>query len=246
MRPPATFTAANMPLRALIMFAYQIQAFQLQGEPDWAGSERFDVIAKAAGEIALASPSSPRPDPLRMMLRTLLADRFKLAVHKETRELPIFELVLARRDGKPGPQLRASTTDCAALVTARQAAARNGGPPPVPVDLSRCGVTVNVGRIRMGGFPLTALADTLAPLTQRVVVDRTGLKGNWDVELTFTPTPGEPGSFAGPPGAVPPSADPGGPSLYTAFEEQLGLKLQPARGPVEVLVIDRVDRPTEN
>ncbi len=108
-----------------------------------------------------------------------------------------------------------------------------------------CGVTMNFGRIRFGGNPLAAFANALSPLTQRVVVDRTGLAGNWEFDLTFTPDQTQLPAGA-PPGAQLPSIDPTGPSLFTALEEQLGLKLQATRGPVEVLVIDRVEQPTEN
>jgi uncharacterized protein (TIGR03435 family) len=105
---------------------------------------------------------------------------------------------------------------------------------------------MNIGRIRFGGFPLSSFANTLSQPMQRVVVDRTGLAGNWEFELTFAPDqstlpPGPP-----PPGAQVPNVDPNAPSLVTAIEEQLGLRLRPARGPVEVLVIERVERPTEN
>ena len=105
---------------------------------------------------------------------------------------------------------------------------------------------MNAGRIRSGGFPLTAFASLLSQPMQRVVVDRTGLSGNWDFELTYTPDQSTlpPGPL--PAGAQVPNVDPNAPSLVTAIEEQLGLRLRSARGPVEVLVIDRVDRPTDN
>jgi uncharacterized protein (TIGR03435 family) len=105
---------------------------------------------------------------------------------------------------------------------------------------------VNAGRIRFGGLPLSTFADTLSPPTQRIVVDRTGLSGNWEFELTFTPDQGQLPTGPPPPGVQLPNIDPNGPSLFTAIEEQLGLKLRPARGPAEVLVIDRVEQPTEN
>jgi len=230
--PGGSLRVVNMPLRQVIVFAYQIQGFQLEGAPDWTTAERFDIEARPAQELPAVAPAQG-PDPMRLMLRTLLADRFKLVVRKETKELPIFELVVARQDGKLGPQLRRSTTDCSGPPTPGTVAGPGG-----------CGITRNLGRIRGGGFPLSAFTNTLSQPMQRVVVDRTGLTGNWDFEVTFTPDQSQlpPGI---PPGQLP-DVDPNAPSLVTAIEEQLGLRLRPARGPVEVLVVDRVERPTEN
>jgi len=174
-----------------------------------------------------------------MMLRTLLADRFKLVMHKETKELPIFELVLARQDGKLGPQLRPAAVDCATLAAAR------GGTPPGssgPSGPNPCFLNINPVSIRGGGVTMSALAGLLVGATQRLVIDRTGLTGNWDLDVKYTPDKSQI-----PPGVEPPvPIDWNGPSLFTAIEEQLGLKLRPVRGPVEVLVIDSVQQPTPN
>ena len=236
-----SLTVVNLPLRQLITFAYQIQSFQLEGGPDWIASDRFDILAKPEREVPSTGAFFGGQDPLRMMLRTLLADRFKLVMHKETKELPIFELVVARQDGKLGPQLRPAAVDCAA----RAAAAKGGTPPPAspgPPGPGSCGITMNSGRIRGGGVTLAMLANLLAGPAQRLVLDRTGLTGNWDLEVNYTPDRSQV-----PPGVeLPSSIDPNGPSLFTAIEEQLGLKLRPARGPVEVLVIDSVQQPTPN
>jgi uncharacterized protein (TIGR03435 family) len=244
------FSAMNMPLRALITLAYQLQNFQLEGGPDWIASERFDILAKTGREVPLSvTYEGQATDPLRLMLRTLLADRFKLAVHKETKDLPIFEIVLARPDGKLGPQLRPASADCAARTAAAQAALRKGAPAPASTGdpgPGSCGFTMNAGRIMGGGFPLTEFANLLSQPMQRVVVDRTGLSGNWDFELTFAPDQSQLPPGPPPPGATLPNVDPNAPALVTAIEEQLGLRLRSARGPVEVLVIDRVERPTEN
>jgi uncharacterized protein (TIGR03435 family) len=242
-QPGGRVNATNVPLRLLIRYAYQIQDFQLAGTPDWIGSERFDVVAKAEGDVPPPQPFGP-PSPLLLMMRTLLAERFKLAVHREMRELPIYALIVARTDGKLGPQLKASTTDCAAVL----AAARGpGGPsaPPAPGQRPQCGISLAPGRLGGGGFPLSQLAATLSTFVQRVVVDRTGLTGNFDFELTWTPDQLPQGPP--PPGAPPlPAIDPNGPSIYTAVQEQLGLKLDSQRGPVDVLVVDHVERPTED
>ncbi len=233
----SSLTVTNLQLRALITFAYQIQSFQLEGGPDWIRTDRFDILARPEREM----PATNGQDPLRMMLRTLLADRFKLVMHKETKELPIFELVVARPDGKLGPQLRPAAVDCAA----RAAAARAGTPPPAPTGPpgpGSCGTTMNPTRVRGGGATMAMLANLLEGPAQRLVVDRTGLTGTWDLEVNYTPDKSQI-----PPGVeLPSSVDLNGPSLFTAIEEQLGLKLRPARGPVEVLVIDSVQQPTPN
>jgi len=232
-----SLTVVNMQLRDLITFAYQIQNFQLEGGPDWIASDRFDIVARPERE----APSTGGQDPLRMMLRTLLADRFKLVMRKETKDLPIYQLVVAREDGRLGPQLRPAAADCAA----RAAAARAGTPPPAssgPPGPGSCGSTINPARVRGGGVTLATLASLLEGPAKRLVIDRTGLAGNWDFEANYTPDRSQL-----PPGVeLPSSIDPNGPSLFTALEEQLGLKLRPARGPVEVLVIDSVQQPTPN
>ena len=230
----------NMQLRQLITFAYQIQNFQLEGGPDWIASDRFDILAKSEREVPATGAFFGGQEPLRMMLRTLLADRFKLLMHRETKELPIFELVLVRLDGRLGPQLRPAAVDCAT-----QAAAARGEAPPAssgPPGPGSCFMNLNPVSVRGGGVTLAMLASILAGPTQRLVIDRTGLTGNWDLEVNYTPDRSQV-----PPGLeLPPSIDPNGPSLFTAIEEQLGLKLRPARGPVEVLVIDSVQQPTPN
>jgi uncharacterized protein (TIGR03435 family) len=236
-----SLTVVNLQLRALITFAYQIQSFQLEGGPDWIASDRFDILGKPEREVPSSGAFFGGQDPLRMMLRTLLADRFKLMMHKETKELPIFELVLARSDGRLGPQLRPAAVDCAA----RAAAAARGGTPPAssgPPGPGSCGTTMNPTRVRGGGATMAMLASLLEGPAQRLVIDRTGLTGTWDLEVSYTPDKSQL-----PPGVELPSGiDPNGPSLFTAIEEQLGLKLRPARGPVEVLVIDSVQQPTPN
>jgi bla regulator protein BlaR1 len=237
-----SFTVVNMQLRQLITFAYQIQSFQLEGGPDWIPSDRFDILAKPEREVPSTGAFFGGQEPFRMMLRTLLADRFKLVMHKETKELPIFELVLAREDGTLGPRLRPAAVDCAARAAA---AAKGEAPPPAssgPPGPGSCGMNMNPVSVRGGGVTLAMLASLLEGPAQRLVIDRTGLAGNWDLEVNYTPDPSQV-----PPGVeLPPGIDPNGPSLFTAIEEQLGLKLRPARGPVEVLVIDSVQRPTPN
>jgi uncharacterized protein (TIGR03435 family) len=262
-QPGGRFTATGITVRNLIAMAYgtpqPLPAFQIMGGPDWVDSARFDIIAKAEGD------PQPGPNgPLPLMMRTLLADRFKLVLHTETRDLPIYALGKAREDGRLGPQLRPAAVDCAA------ARGRGGAPPPagppggggagraagpdpqgsasstVPV----CRVMVGPANIAAGGVSVTQLATLLAGRVNRIVVDRTGLAGSFDIELAWTPDQmpqGRPGGFAPPPGAPPlPPIDPDGPSLFTAVQEQLGLKLESTRGPVEVFVIDSIEPPTED
>ncbi|MGH9242109.1 MAG: M56 family metallopeptidase [Vicinamibacterales bacterium] len=232
----------NMQLRQLITWAYQIQSFQLEGGPDWIAADRFDILAKPERAVPATGAFFDGQNPLRMMFRTLLADRFKLVMHKETKELPIFELVVARQDGRLGPQLRPAAMDCAARAAA---AAKGGAQPPAssgPPGSGPCFMNINPISVRGGGVTLAMLANILVGSVQRLVIDRTGLTGNWDLEVNYTPDQSQV-----PPGVeLPPSVDRNGPSLYTALEEQLGLKLRPARGPVEVLVIDSVQQPTPN
>jgi uncharacterized protein (TIGR03435 family) len=181
------------------------------------------------------------------MLQDLLEDRFKLRAHRETREMPIYALALARSDGKLGEGLRVSTVDCAAM-RGRGRGGRMGPPggrgdgPPPPGERPQCGMRVAPNQVMAGGVSLTQLTQMLSQFTQRIVIDRTGLTGNFDIDLTFTPDrlpQGPP-----PPGAPPINIDPNGPSLFTALQEQLGLKLDSERAPVEVLVIEHVERPT--
>ena len=259
-QPGGRYSATGITVRMLINQAYRIQPFQLLGGPDWLGSDRFDIIAKAEGDI-VPGPTGPLP----LMLRSLLADRFKLAVHTETREMPVYALVKARSDGRLGPQLTPSEVDCAA-ARGRGGPPPSGNPggpgapgfrgtnppaPPIFGDGGRppCGQFVGPANIAAGGVTMAQLANLLSGRVQRIVVDRTGMTGNYDLELSWTPDQMPQGP---PPGALPqgvpslPPIDPNGPSLFTAIQEQLGLKLESTRGPVDVVVIDRVERPTED
>jgi len=239
-QPGGRLTATNFPLRALITFAYQLQPFQLVGDPSWIRNENFDIVAKMEGDPAPVPPGQG-PDPLMLAMRSLLADRFKLAVHRETREMDIYALVLARPDGTLGPKLARTTTDCEALMKANR-----GGPPPTPPGANApflCGMRGTLGKVVANSMPMNVFANNLSQRMQRVVVDRTGLTGGWDFELTFA---SEPPAGPLPPGAETPQVDPNAPSLVTAIQEQLGLRLQSTKGPVEVLVVDAIERPTSD
>lgn len=232
--PGGRFTATNIPGRLIVRQAFNVQDFQIVGAPDWLNSERYDVVAKAPeGEFT--------GEQVRPMLQSLLEERFKLASHTETRDLPIYELVKAKPDGTLGPALTPGAVDCAAAR-----GRRGGGPPlapPQPGQKIECGMMIGMGRLNAGGMPLSELVRTLSQQVGRVIVDKTGLTGGYDFELTYAP---EQLGFGGPVqlNGAPPPVDPNAPNLFTALQEQLGLKLESARGPVDVLVIDRIEQPT--
>jgi uncharacterized protein (TIGR03435 family) len=237
-QPGGRFTATNMPLRALIVHAYNLMPFQLVG-PDWLDSERFDVVAKSEQDFPPAAPASG-PAPQQLMLQALLAERFALQAHRDTREMSVYSMEMARADRKLGPQLKPSNAECKEVS--------GGVGPPTGQDKTTCGIRVMPGQLTAGGVPLSAMAFPLSMFVQRMVVDRTGLTGAFDYELRWTPDmlrqrlanapPGQPVRLNGV------EIDPHGPSIFTAVQEQLGLKLESTRGPVEVLVIDHIERPT--
>jgi uncharacterized protein (TIGR03435 family) len=262
---PGNIAMFNVPVRQLIRMAYQLQDFQIVGTPDWADKDRFDI----EGRFESPPPGPPQPTPrMLLMLRTLLRDRFGMVAQMETREMPILVLRIARADGRLGPQIKPSEIDCAALNAAARgrgpggpAAGGRAGAPPIdgrgappppgtPFSLGErpaCGDRMAFGQLLAGGMPISRLATQLLPqLTGRVVVDRTGLTGGYDIDLKWTPTPDQLPPGPPPPGVEPPPIDPTGPSLFTALQEQLGLKLDTERGPIDVLVVDRLQQPAEN
>ena len=247
---PGRFIATNVTLRQLIRNAYQLQEFQISGGPSWLGSDHFDIVAKVPDGVREMPPMRPGsgPGPLQLMMRALLADRFKLVAHNETKDSPIYALVLARSDGKLGPSLNKSEADCDG-----PAGRGRGGPmpppgPPQPGDKMPCGIRIGMGNMVVGGATLAQVASQLSIFAGRVVLDRTGLTGNYDVNLTWTPDnmPRAAGAGDGPPQFNGAAIDPNGPSLFTAVQEQLGLKLDSQRGPVEMFLIERAEKPVEN
>jgi uncharacterized protein (TIGR03435 family) len=241
-QPGGRLIINNVPLRTLIISAFGLQPQQLAGGPDWIDSARYDITAQAAGEFAVTEPGTVGSSDL--MMQRMLADRFQLAVHTETRELPIYTLTMARSDRRLGPRIRTAAVDCQAAMTAMLKRSQSSGAAPVPPQRPDggpgCGMRMGPGsQLTAGGMSMAALARMLAVPVGRLVLDRTGLNGGFDFDLEFAFDPIE--------GAAQPSSTTGGaPSIFTALEEQLGLKLQAERGPVEVLVIDRMERPTEN
>ena len=208
-------TIANNTLRNIIRNAWGIQSFQIVGGPDWIDSDRWDIVAKVE--------SGAERQNVMPMVQNLLADRFKLVTHKETREMPIYALVFARADHSLGPKLLASSTDCQKEMSA--AIARGG--PPGPNSPLLCGIRSFPGHFQLNAAAINNFIRNLAPLAGRSIVDKTALIGVYDADLTWNDSEE-------------------GPSLFTAMQEQLGLKLDAQRGPVEVLVIDSAERPIED
>jgi uncharacterized protein (TIGR03435 family) len=264
---PGRLSATNVPLRLLVRMAYQVQDFQIVGGPSWQTSQKFDIVAKADDSTATDTTQ------LMPMMRTLLEDRFKLKTHKETREMPIETLVIARNDGKLGPNLRTTTSDCKSAAAQQElqrraqaaSSALKGDPSALagvlgkPGEVIPCslmpmiggaqgaaaGVTPSFG-LRANGQPIGVLVQLLSQATGKTVQDKTGLTGLYDFELTFDPevflrAASQLGINLPTPANLPPSDNP---SMLTALREQLGLKLDSARGPVEVLVIDSAEMPT--
>jgi uncharacterized protein (TIGR03435 family) len=244
--PGGRLNMTNVPVRNLIVRAYGVQPYQIVGGPDWIGADRFDIVAKAASADAT-------PEQINAMIRSLLADRFKLVARRDTRELPLYYLVRAREDGRLGPELKPAEVDCGAAGRGRGGPQPGpGGPVPGPraggPGGGGCRLMIAPGRLQMGGQPIAAAASTLANQVGRPIVDKTGLEGNYDLTLSWMPEAGR-GAPAGPlpPGAPElPPIDPDAPSLFTAVQEQLGLKLESARGPVEVIVIESIQPPLED
>ncbi len=246
--PGGNFTAQNVPAKELVRFAYGFQNFQIEGGPGWINSDRFDVTARAGTD---APPTGPgQVGPVNLMMRALLADRFKLVVRRETKEMPIYSLVLARADGRLGPGMERTTTNCAELMAARRGGGAPPGPPPgpplgppAPGAKPQCGMFMGPGNIGAGDTTLANFAQALSVRVSRIVVDKTGLAGNYSFALQFAPEQLPAGPA--PPGAPPlPVIDPNAPSLFTALQEQLGLKLESTRGPVEMLIIENIEQPT--
>ena len=242
-----SFTASNVTARQLIIFAYRLRQFQLTGGPGWISADRYDVAARP--------PESAKPDN-PAMTRALLRDRFKLVFHTEKRELPIYALVVQRSDGRLGPGLKRIPDD----ECPPPGSPRRGGPPPPaaspfdPNAVAACGsIIFGPGRLLAHGVPIDMLSRSLANLPaitsfNRPVTNLTKLEGMYDFDFRFANEFGRggPPPVSGP-AAAPNAITPGDePALFTALQEQLGLKLNSQRATLDVLVIDSIDRPTEN
>ena len=220
------FNAVSASMALIIRQAYGLQLFQVVNLPDWVNSERYDIQAKAPDGVEVFPNMAP-------LLRSLLKERFGFAAHTEQRQLPTYDLLHARGDRQLGPKVSQAALDCGARNT--------GAPPPKgPSGEELCLLTQGPGKIIVRGYSMARFAQLLMSQLQRPVVDQTGLTGGWNLELTYTPD--QPAVLNG----VTVTSDPDAPSLFTAVQEQLELKLESSRGPVDVLVIDRISRPTED
>ena len=221
--PGGRLTAFNASLRSFITQAYQIPDFELSGGPAWMNSDRYDIEARG--------PATATPEQIMQMLQALLADRFQLKIHRETRELPVYALLIGKNGSKLEPSRGGDCWDPTA-----------GIPPPTP-DARPCGGFRNAPNEMSGvKVPMYRFVLNLSRFLGRTVIDKTGLGGAYDITLKWTPDESQ--AFLAPAGQPP--SDSSGPSIFTAVQEQLGLRLESQKGPVEVLVIDHVEKPSEN
>lgn len=227
---PGRLILTNFALRRLILSAYGIEDYQLSREPSWINSTFYDIEAKADGDASVKLMEGP-------MLQTLLEDRFKLKIHRETVQLPVYEL----RTAKGGSKLHLSGPgSCTPYFV-------DSPPPPAPAPGAPRATFCGYPRFRADGpnRSLDGAGATIAQLAQRlsgmelnrVVTDKSGINGAFDIHLKWAvDAPRDPAA---------PGADEG-PSIFTALQEQLGLKLESTKGPVEVLVIDHIEKPSAN
>ena len=208
-QPGGRYTAINARTDQLLRAAYPDTRGDIVGVPQWVFTETYDVVASAGRDASR--------DEIRLMLRTLLEDRFTLRARVERQEQDIYALVVARADGRLGPQIEPVSYVC--------------GEAGAPV----CGFAASREGVRATGMPVSRLATLITVSAGRLIEDRTGLRGNYEYRLVYRPETGRP-------------PDPGDerPNVFTALQEQLGLKLEPARGVVNVLIVDHIERPTEN
>jgi uncharacterized protein (TIGR03435 family) len=259
-RDPGRYNMTNMPLKMLLAQAYDVKDFQVSG-PSWLDTERFDITAKV--------PPGATKEQFRVMLQNLLIERFRIALHREQKELPIYTLSVA----KNGPKLKETELDASAFAPPTNDGAGRGGPggpPPGPPPPPRPGefpklpagrpgmmIMFQEGRMRMtaAGQPIGGLVDFLGRQLGRPVVDKTGLAAKYDFQMEFAPDPGAMRGMPMPPpsggGIAPGGGDGGGasdpaPNLITAVQ-QLGLKLDAGKGPVDLIVVDKAEKtPIEN
>ncbi len=211
---PGGFSAIGIPLKLLIQVAWGLKEYQVAGGPDWITTERYDVLAKAPAGM------NPTQQEIKPMLQALLTDRFQLRFHRETRDLPAFALVVA----KGGVKLKPSGNDKAQTTLSDEHPFADKGNGPL--------ISVGHGFLMGQRLDMQGLADALGQQSDRAVVNKTGMSGEFDLTLKWSPEAGE--------------KDAAGISLFTAIQEQLGLKLESTKSPVELLVIDSAQKPSPN
>jgi len=234
--PNGRLTSAGATVKTLICVAYGLSDFQVLGGPNWIEEDRYDVLAtpgSALEEQLQKMKSDDNTQAKRQMLQALLADRFKLILHHDTKELPIYGLVVA----KSGSKLQETKPDDANPDAANA--------PAHPTNKGRMRMSIDSGSIEITatGMAMDGLARQLASQLHSTVQNNTGLKGIYDFTLRFTPDDA-PMDASG--GANASLADNGGTSIFAAVQDQLGLKLESKKGPVEIVVVDHVDKPSDN
>lgn len=222
-QPGGLYRVVNGTIAMIFSNAYRSESNDVKGAPDWFNTERYDMTARIVG--------TPTPEQQQALWRALFAERMKLKAHHEREERPVYHLVLARADGRLGPKISKSTTDC----TARRAAQLRGETvpplPPTSNGLPPCSARTSGGTLTAAGRDMAYLVRSIQGVTGRMVIDRTGVAGDYDFTLEFAlERPGGPGVDDKP-------------NIFTALQEQLGLKLESARGQVEFVVVDHIERP---
>jgi len=208
------YLAENITLRNLIVNAYDIRDFQISGGSAWIGSDRWDISAKPETDVP---PNAEGNRKLQAMIRNLLAERFRLSVHTETKEMPIYALIV----GKSGPKLQPSSEGANAAS-----------------------MSMGKGQLKITKGSLQMLSQTIASIVGRTVIDETGITGDYDFKLEFAPeqvTILKPGDAS-----EKQLAETDNPTIFTALQQQLDLRLESKKGPVKILVIDRAEKATEN
>jgi uncharacterized protein (TIGR03435 family) len=240
-RPLPGRLSADAPVRLLIQSAYSVEPFQIVGGPDWIDSVQYQIEAKAEGNANRAQ--------VFLMLQSLLEDRFQLRTHREMRELPVYSLVVAKSGLKlPSPKEGGCETVGPDAPPEWSGAGRMRPPDPGQPVLARCdsvsiALVASGARMQSGKVSMEGLIRTLSLVLRRTVIDKTEFTGLFDLKLDFLPDETTPALPAPPPGAP---LDSSSPSILTAIQEQLGLRLESSKGPVEVIVVDHVERPSAN
>lgn len=251
MAPGGRYTASGVTLKLLIQQAFDVKDFQILGGPAWMSSAAFDIVAKS-------DDPNVKGEQVREMLRSLLAERFKLKFHKETRELPIYALLV----GKNGHKMKVSENQPpvetpppnVSKPISHQAAGAGGGVGGGTKDVGAIArgrgsmMMMGRGRIEAQMAPMSAIVNMLAQQLGRPVIDKTDLKDSYDIKLEWTPDENMAHRALGGGGGseAVPAGDSSGPSIFTALQEQLGLRLEAQKGPVEALVIDFAEKPSGN
>jgi uncharacterized protein (TIGR03435 family) len=235
---PSRFNATNVTAKFLITYAYNMRDFQVSGGPSWIASDRFDIVAKIedplAQQIQKLLPAQ-RQDQIRLLVRSLVADRFKLSVTHETKELPVYALVVAKGGSKlkevPPPDAQGSAGSPPRVVSP--------GAAPAQLQPGGFGMDIDNGKASLTAraVSISNFVGMLSQSLDRPLVDQTGLKGTYDITLKWTADDGPGGTER---------SETEGTSIFTALQEQLGLRLESMKGPVDTIVIDHIEEPSEN